>query len=247
MLPRWSSVDHEQTDTIDTTRIDLHPEDQQAEFDDTLKAAYDQYRQEHGVKKALQRYQPKTESRYNVQDGDTLYRITELQDYPYWTILWAANTDSVDLPDQLEPGAELTLPELHAEELLQWLDEQQERDRYWTQKGFFFPADYLSFSLHGDQPEQTRSLFLNAYRHDPYHLFYHLYSHQSDRLMVLLPAGQDLSVAINNQVLENARQQILGPYRLQLPPQNALDTERPLPDGLVFEEQNPSNESEKDA
>ena len=249
-LPRWSSVDH-RDDVIDPTKVDLEPEQQSAEFDTDLQQAYQQYRQQHGIKNALKRYQPKEERQYTVQDGDTLYRIAQRQGYPYWTMLQAANADTVNAPDQLEIGSELTLSALHAEELWQWLDEQQERGRYWTQKGFFFPADYLSFSFDSapseQHREQTRSLFLNAYRHQPYHVFYHLYSHQSDRMTLLLPCGQDISVAVNNQSLETARQQLLSPYRLSLTGPQAPDTERPLPDGLVFDDQTPSNESDKDA
>ncbi|MEJ2046436.1 MAG: LysM domain-containing protein, partial [Reinekea sp.] len=258
-LPRWSSVDHEQDDTIDTSvdheqddtidtsKLDLHPEDQQAEFDDTLKTAYDQYRQEHGVKKALRRYRPKEESQYTVQAGDTLHSIAEDQGYPYWTLLQEANKGRVETPDLLKEGSQLTLPKLHADELYQWLETQQERPRYWTQKGFFFPADYLSFSLTQTQEQTPLSGFLTGYQHEPHHVFYYLHALQSTRINLLLPAGPNLSLALSNQSLNTPQQPLsLVPYRPERSDQalESTDSDRPLPKGLTFE-QNTTDTQEK--
>ncbi|MEJ2064310.1 MAG: LysM peptidoglycan-binding domain-containing protein, partial [Reinekea sp.] len=211
-LPRWSSVADDRKDEFDHTihpilpatnddanNIDESPNERQAEFDDTLKAAYDQYRQDHGVKKSLKQYQPKEESRYTVKTGDTLHSIADAQGYPYWSMVWQANQHTLTSPGSLTEGTLLTLPELNADALLNWLTDQDEVKRYWSQKGFFFPANYVAYSLLNDkQPLEgldEQPEWVAGQRNSDHHRFYHLSLNQH-ACTLMMPNDQTLLLGL---------------------------------------------------
>ncbi|WP_428242772.1 LysM peptidoglycan-binding domain-containing protein [Gynuella sp.] len=230
-LPRWSSeVDDQAVDEhehpihpantfADDDSVDRQPNELKAEFDDALQQAYTQYLSEHGVKKVLKAYQPKSEGRYIVQPGDSLHSIADTQGYPYWTLLWEANRSELESPDLLAAETELILPELNADELLEWLTEQGEQTLYWSQKGFFFPANYVSYSLLDDDQQPLSGLdsspeWIAAQRTTDQYRFYHFSLTHHDACYLMMPNDQNLVLGLVRGQLSSTGQAL----RRILPP-----------------------------
>lgn len=209
--PLWQSEEEERCDEFghplnapaadpEVDTVNPTPNDDKAEFDDALLAAYRDFldRTTPQAGGHTRRQPPKEkDKRYQVQPDDTLDGIAKQQGYRYWQALFTANADRLDNPDQLEPGQEIILPVLDTGALKNWLTEQNEVHLWWTGDGAEFPADYMTVTLENSQGQQPHGIsdHFQAYRstEEGPRLFYD-WVLSTPSLQFMLPIGEDIGL-----------------------------------------------------